>query len=154
MKIGDRVSEELNIDQNNEAIKLSDSSGKYTVLYFYPKDNTPGCTLEAKDFRDNINKFVELNTRVIGVSKDSCEKHQKFINKYDLPFQLIADVDGRLCEEFGVIVQKSMFGKKYMGINRSTFIIDPKGHLIAQWSEVKVKGHVKDVLVTLTKLQQ
>lgn len=141
-------------DQDDKLINLSDFKNKYIVLYFYPKDNTPGCTMEAKDFRDNIEEFNKLNTIVLGVSKDTVKKHQGFICKYDLPFSLLADTDGMLCEKFGVFVEKSMFGKKYMGIERSTFIIDPNGNIAVSWHKVKVKNHVSDVIKALLELQQ
>lgn len=151
LKVGDKISALSIVNQDNEAVTLKDFKGRNIVLYFYPKDNTPGCTQEAKDFRDNIAKFEKLNTVVIGVSRDSCAKHQNFIDKYDLPFMLLTDLEGELCQEFGVWVEKSMFGKKYMGVERSTFIINSKGEIVANWRKVKVKGHVDDVLNVLSK---
>lgn len=139
-------------NQDDELVNLNKFAGKNIVLYFYPKDDTPGCTQEAKDFRDNIDKFNKLNTVVIGVSKDNSQKHQKFITKYDLPFMLLSDTEGKLCQEFGVWVEKSMFGKKYMGIERSTYLINTKGELAAEWRKVKVKGHVDDVLKVLAEI--
>lgn len=150
LKIGDKVPKIKIQNQNNDSVKLSDYKGKYIILYFYPKDNTPGCTSEAIDFRDNISKFDKLNAVVLGISKDSSDKHQKFIDKYDLPFDLLVDTEGDLCQEFGVWVQKSMFGKKYMGIERSTFIINPQGKIVEEWRKVKVKGHVAEVLKALS----
>jgi peroxiredoxin Q/BCP len=152
IKIGEKVPAIIVVDQDNQKLKLTDFKGKYVVLYFYPKDNTPGCTLEAKDFRDSIAKFEQLNTVVLGVSKDDCRKHQKFIADYDLPFSLLVDADGALCQEFAVWAEKSMFGKKYMGIVRSTFIIDPNSKLVAEWRNVKVTDHVKDVLKVLSEI--
>lgn len=120
-------------------------AGKNIVLYFYPKDDTPGCTIEAKDFRDHIKDFDKANTVIIGVSKDSVGSHDKFKEKYCLPFLLGSD-EGGVCEAYGVWVEKSMYGKSYMGIERSTFLIDGKGVLRGVWRKVKVDGHVKDVL--------
>ena len=132
-------------DSSEGVVSLDGFLGKYVVVYFCPKDNTPGCTMEAKDFRNNIAKFEQLNAVVIGVSRDSCSKHQSFINKYDLPFNLLADTTGKLCQEFGVLVEKSMFGKKYQGIDRSTFIINPQGELaeaIPQFKQAVLTGHI------------
>lgn len=152
IKIGDNVPN-ISLTCNEEhQVNLKDLKGKKIVLYFYPKDDTPGCTQEAKDFRDNLDKFLKLNTLVIGVSKDSIVKHQKFVDKYDLPFMLLSDEHGKLCEYFGVWVEKSMFGKKYMGIERSTFIIDENSQLVADWRKVKVKGHVENVLKVLNQI--
>lgn len=150
--IGDKVPTMAIANELDEQVKLSKFKGQYVVLYFYPKDDTPGCTLEAQGFRDNIKSFEKLNAVVLGVSKDSCQKHQKFIAKHELPFSLLVDDQGELCQAFGVWVEKSMYGKKYMGISRSTFIIDPKGKLVAQWRNVKVTNHVKDVLKVLAGL--
>jgi peroxiredoxin Q/BCP len=122
---------------------------KNIVLYFYPKDATPGCTIEGKDFRDNHQEFLDNNTIIYGVSKDDLIKHEKFKDKQNFPFELIADVDGELCEKFGVWQLKKFMGKEYMGIVRSTFIINPKGEIIKEWTSVKVKGHVEEVLDTI-----
>lgn len=154
LNVGDKVPSTKLLNENEDKVSLKDFTGQYVVLYFYPKDNTPGCTQEAKDFRDNITKFDKLNTVVLGVSRDDSAKHQKFIEKYDLPFHLLVDADGKLCEQFGVWVQKSMFGKKYMGIERSTFIINPKGEVVADWRKVKVKDHVAAVLKVLKELNK
>lgn len=154
ISIGEKVSHTTVLSHDEQKLKLTDFKGKYIVLYFYPKDDTPGCTTEAKGFRDRIEEFNELNAVVLGVSKDDCGKHQKFIAKYNLPFGLIADVDGALCKEFGVWVEKSMFGKKYMGILRSTFIVDLNGKLVAEWRDVKINGHVNDVLKVLSALSR
>lgn len=130
----------------NRHLRLSDFRGKYVVLYFYPKDDTPGCTLEAKDFRDQIALFDQKNAVVMGMSKDSPCDHDAFINKYDLPFVLVSDESLKILEAYGVWVQKSMYGKKYMGIERTTFLIDPDGKIAHIWHKVKVEGHVADVL--------
>ena len=131
---------------NGEKVKLSDFKGKNVVLYFYPKDNTPGCTTEACDFRDNHESFADLDAVILGVSPDSEASHKKFIDKHDLPFLLLVDEDHQLAEEYGVWVLKKNFGKEYMGIERSTFIIDKEGVLQKEFRKVKVKGHVEEAL--------
>lgn len=133
------------IDQNGEKVKLSSfKNKKNVVLYFYPKDMTPGCTTEACDFRDHFKKFKD--TEILGVSIDSPERHQKFIEKQSLPFTLISDEDKKVVEKYGVWQEKSMYGKKFMGIVRSTFIIDKTGKIRKIYPKVKVKGHVEEVL--------
>jgi thioredoxin-dependent peroxiredoxin len=130
-------------------LSLKDLKGKAVVMYFYPKDMTPGCTTEAQDFRDHIKDFQKAGAVVVGVSKDSVKRHDNFVEKQALPFQLISDENGTLCEDFGVWAEKSMYGRKYMGIIRATFIIDAKGVIRHVWPKVKVKGHAEDVLETL-----
>lgn len=126
--------------------------GKHKVIYFYPKDDTPGCTIEAKDFRDAVDAFAKANTVVIGVSRDSVKSHDAFKQKFCLPFPLASDEDGSMCEAYGVWVEKSMYGKTYMGVERATFLID-KGGIIRQiWRKVKVDGHVQDVLAAAQAL--
>lgn len=142
---------ELQIAEN-KIVKLSDFAGKNLVLYFYPKDNTPGCTQQAKDFRDHLVEFEKLNTVIIGISKDSLASHQKFKDKYELNFILGSDSQGKICNNYGTWVEKSMFGKKYFGIERSTFLINTKGEIIKHWPKVKVNGHVKEVLKEVEKL--
>ncbi len=133
------------IDQNGDKVKLSSfKNKKNVVLYFYPKDMTPGCTTEACDFRDNFKKFKD--TEILGVSIDSPERHQKFIEKQNLPFTLISDENKKVVEKYGVWQEKSMYGKKFMGIVRSTFIIDKTGKIRKVFPKVKVKGHVEEVL--------
>ncbi len=127
-------------------IDLSELKGKNVILYFYPKDDTPGCTIEAQDFSKKVEDFAKLNTVVLGVSKDSTASHCKFIEKYDLNFNLLTDKDSEVCQQYEVIKQKSMFGKKYMGIDRSTFLIDKFGRIARIWRSVKVNGHVEEVL--------
>ena len=122
------------------------------VLFFYPRDNTSGCTREAKDFTENLNVFKGAKVSVFGVSKDSIESHEKFIQKQGLAISLLSDKDGSVCEDFGVWKEKSMYGKIYMGIERSTFIIDGKGLVINEWRKVKVAGHVKEVLQVIDKM--
>ena len=130
-------------------IKLSDLKGKNIILYFYPKDDTPGCTIEAQDFSKKVPDFDQLDCIIIGVSKDNIASHEKFINKYNLNFDLIADEDKSLCQLYQVIKEKSMFGKKYQGIERSTFLIDRLGKVVKVWRNVKVKGHVDEVYLEL-----
>lgn len=137
---------------NGEKVRLSDFKGKYIVLYFYPKDMTPGCTTEACDFRDNHESFAELDAVIIGVSPDSEEKHGKFKEKHGIPFLLLVDDENKLAEAFGVWKLKKNFGKEYMGIERSTFIIDKEGRLIKEWRKVKVKDHVAEALQALKEV--
>jgi len=125
---------------------------KNVILYFYPKDDTPGCTKEACGFRDAVRDFSGLNAEIIGVSKDSVAKHNKFKAKYELPFTLGADVDGSVCEAYNTWVEKSLYGRKYMGIERATFLIDRAGVLRGIWRKVKVKGHVEAVLAATKDL--
>jgi peroxiredoxin Q/BCP len=127
-------------------ISLKDLKGKTVILYFYPKDDTPGCTKEACAFRDALPDFSKAKAKVIGVSKDPVKKHDKFKKKFDLTFPLASDEDGAVCEAYGAWVEKSMYGRKYMGIDRSTFLVDGKGVIRAIWRKVKVPGHVDEVL--------
>ena len=133
-------------------IALADLKGKNVVLYFYPKDDTPGCTIEAQDFSKKITEFEKLDCVVLGVSKDGVKSHCKFIEKYNLSFNLLADESGEVCEKYGVIKEKSMFGKKYFGINRSTFLINKLGKISKIWPTVKINGHVEEVLAALAKI--
>ncbi len=134
------------------SISLASLKGKKIVLYFYPKDDTPGCTIEAKDFRDHIAEFKKAGAVVLGVSKDSIKSHEKFTEKFCLPFPLLSDESGEVCERYGTWVEKSMYGKTYMGISRDTFLIDEKGILRQIWRKVKVDGHVKEVLEAVKKV--
>jgi len=127
-------------------VSLKDLRGKKVVLYFYPKDNTPGCTTEACDFRDHQAAFADKNTVVLGVSPDSPKSHDNFKAKHELPFTLVSDKDHQIAEAYGAWQEKSMYGKKYMGIQRSTFVIDEKGKIAEVYGKVRVKGHVEDVL--------
>lgn len=140
----------LKTDSNQE-ISLSQLRGKYVVLYFYPKDDTPGCTIEAQEFRDSQDQFAALNTVIIGISKDSPSCHDKFKSKYELNFTLASDETGSVCESYATWVEKSMYGKKYMGIDRATFLIDDKGIIQNIWRKVKVKDHVKEVMEEVVK---
>lgn len=134
------------LNDKGETISLKDFKGKKVVLYFYPKDDTSGCTKEACDFRDKIKIFEKNNTVIIGVSKDSVESHQKFKKKYDLPFMLLTDENLDILKKYGVWKEKSMYGRKYMGIERTTFIINDKGIISEIYSKVKVDGHADEVL--------
>lgn len=133
-------------------ISLKDFAGKNVVLYFYPKDSTPGCTLEGQDFRRLIGKFESENTVVLGVSKDSLKSHESFRQKCDFPFDLISDEDETLCRAFGVIQMKSLYGRHYEGIVRSTFVIDAEGRVVREWRNVKVNGHADEVLEYVSSL--
>lgn len=131
---------------NPNFTNLKQLRGKNVVLYFYPKDNTPGCTTEANDFKANIKSFEKLNTVIVGVSRDSIKSHHNFINKFDLPFDLISDPDETVCTCFDVVQLKKLYGREYMGIVRSTFLIGEDGKLIQEWRNIKVKGHVDRIL--------
>jgi thioredoxin-dependent peroxiredoxin len=127
-------------------------AGRPYVLYFYPKDDTPGCTLEGQDFRDRHADFGKLKVRILGVSRDTLASHAKFQGKYALPFELVSDPDEKLCRQFDVIKEKNMYGKKVLGIERSTFLVDAAGVLRKEWRKVKVNGHVAEVLTAAAEL--
>ena len=149
VKLGEKIPD-FNATATNEVeFSLSANIGKNIVIYFYPKDSTPGCTKEGEDFRDQFEAFSSNNAIIVGVSRDSVKSHDKFICKYNFPFDLIADEDETVCQIFDVIKEKNMYGRKYMGIERSTFLIDTNGILINEWRKVKVKGHVEEVLGAL-----
>jgi thioredoxin-dependent peroxiredoxin len=131
---------------SDTTVRLKDLKGKNVVLYFYPRDSTPGCTTEGQDFRDAIKDFAKANTVVFGVSQDSLKSHENFRSKQCFPFELISDEDGTLCKLFDVLKMKSMYGKQFEGIERSTFLIDDGGKLRQEWRKVKVPGHVEEVL--------
>jgi thioredoxin-dependent peroxiredoxin len=133
-------------------IALKDLKGRPVILYFYPKDSTPGCTTEACDFRDLTPDFSKIDAEIVGVSKDSVKRHDNFKAKHDLPFSLASDEDGDVCERYGVWVEKNMYGRKFMGIERATFLIDAKGVVRKIWRKVKVKGHADDVLEAVKAL--
>jgi len=137
----------------DKSIQLSDYKGKYVLLYFYPKDNTPGCITEGQNFRDNIAQFEQFNTVILGVSRDSVRVHEGFKAKQSFPFDLLSDKEEALCQLFDVIKMKNMYGKKVLGIERSTFLIDPEGILIYEWRKVKVKVHIDEVLQKLTDIE-
>ncbi|MBM6859435.1 thioredoxin-dependent thiol peroxidase [Clostridium saudiense] len=140
------------IGSDKKEHSLSEYKGKKIVLYFYPRDNTPGCSTEACDFRDNNSIIEDMNAIVIGVSRDSLKSHDKFIEKFNLPFLLLSDEDETLCNLFGVIKEKNMYGKKVMGIERSTFIINEEGVLVKEYRKVKVKGHIDSILEDLKNM--
>ena len=152
VKIGNSIPNLTVATTKDDALKLRSLKGKNVVVYFYPKDNTPGCTTEGQDFSQAYKNFQKLNTEIFGVSRESIRSHQNFINKYDFPFDLISDPDEELCNAFDVIKEKNMYGKKYMGIERSTFIFDDKGKLRHEIRKVKVKGHVDEVLGLIKEL--
>lgn len=133
-------------NETGEVVRLSDYLGKNVVLYFYPKDMTPGCTTEACDFRDVHHDFSELNAVILGVSMDDEIRHMKFIEKHGLPFSLLVDKDHSIAEAYGVWVQKKMYGREFMGIERATFLINEHGIVVKEWRKVRVKNHVEDVL--------
>lgn len=139
-------------DQDGKTWTEADFKGQWTVLYAYPKDMTSGCTIEAHDFTTHLKDFQKAGTQVLGISPDDAESHQKFCNKDGITFPLLSDPDKKLLEKLGCWVEKSMYGKKYMGVERSTWIIDPKGTIAHEWRKVSVEGHVKEVLETLKKL--
>lgn len=146
---GSKVPDFNLIDQNGENINLSSMSGKPAVLYFYPKDETPGCTIEACEFRDIYSEFDKLDCNIYGISPDDEKSHKKFIDNHSLPFTLLCDPDKKMIQDYGVWGEKNMYGKKSMGIIRSTFLIDKNGVLLKKWTNVKAKGHaekVKEVL--------
>lgn len=152
LKAGDKAPD-FDLPTNaGDTLSMKTLKGKTVVLYFYPKDMTPGCTTEAQEFCDHIKDFEKAGAVVVGVSKDSVKRHDNFVAKHDLPFQLVSDEDGHLCEDYGVWLEKSMYGKKFMGIQRATFIIDGKGVIQHVWPKVKVKGHVAEVLATVQAL--
>jgi thioredoxin-dependent peroxiredoxin len=133
---------------------LADYRGQWVVLYFYPKDSTPGCTQEGRDFRDQYDNFRALNCQIFGISRDSLKAHDKFKSNEAFPFELISDAEETLCQAFDVIKEKNMYGKKVLGIERSTFIIAPDGHIAHEWRGVKVPGHVDEVFKVLSNLQK
>ena len=153
ISIGDNAPQ-FNLSTNGGGqFSLADAAGKYLILYFYPKDDTPGCTKEAIGFSEASAAFDTQNAMVVGVSRDTVKKHDKFVGKYDLRIPLISDEDGGLCEAFGTWVEKSMYGKTYMGIERATFLISPDGKVLHIWRKVKVRGHVEEVLAQLQSLK-
>ncbi|MGI9222881.1 MAG: peroxiredoxin [Woeseiaceae bacterium] len=138
----------------NKKIRLKDLRGQNVVIYFYPKDSTPGCTLEGQDFRDLHTRFRRQKTIVLGVSRDSIASHEKFKAKQNFPFELLSDPDETLCRKFDVIHEKTLYGRKFMGVERSTFLIDAAGKLRREWRKVKVKGHAAEVLEAARELNR
>ncbi|MGL1902436.1 MAG: thioredoxin-dependent thiol peroxidase [Fibrobacterales bacterium] len=141
-------------NQNEEKRKLGDYADQWLVLYFYPKDNTPGCTVEAKEFTDALSKFKKAGATVVGVSPDTEKKHCNFIEKQGLTIELLADPEQKMLEKYKVWQLKKNYGREYMGVVRSTFLIDPKGKVVKVWDKVRVKGHVAEVLETLQELSK
>ena len=152
LEIGDKAPAFTLPTDGGGKISLAALKGKPTILYFYPKDDTPGCTTEACDFRDALPNFAKVKATVIGISRDTAASHDKFKKKHKLNFILASDVDGKACEAYGTWVEKSMYGRKYMGIERATFLVDGKGVIREVWHKVKVKGHVEAVLAALKAL--
>jgi peroxiredoxin Q/BCP len=137
---------------SGKTVTLSDYRGKYLVLYFYPKDDTPGCTQEGRDFRDLYAEFQNANAEILGISRDSVKSHEGFKCKYEFPFELISDEDETICKLYDVIKMKNMYGKQVLGIERSTFLIDPAGTIVAEWRKVRVDGHAQEVLGKIREL--
>jgi thioredoxin-dependent peroxiredoxin len=146
---GDRLPDVTLLDDQGATVTTTDLLGGPLVLYFYPKDDTPGCTSEASQFRDIYKQFERKNARIVGVSRDSVESHQRFKKKYSIPFPLLADTDSKLCDAFGVIIERIRDGKKSMGVARATFLIDGEGTIVKSWPQVSVDEHAEDVLAAL-----
>lgn len=146
LAVGEKAPDFAVAFDNAQDITSEGLRGLHKIIYFYPKDDTPGCTIEAQDFRDHIDSFKNAGAIIIGVSKDSVKSHDNFKKKYCLPFPLASDETGQMCEDYGVWVEKSMYGKSYMGIERTTFLIDKNGIIRNIWRKVKVEDHVKEVL--------
>ena len=146
VSIGKKVADFSLPATGEKNVSSGDFRGSKLVIYFYPKDSTPGCTLEGQDFRDRYRDFEKCGTAILGVSRDSLKAHENFRNKQEFPFDLLSDADEKLCRQFDVIHEKNMYGRKVMGIVRSTFLIDGDGVLLKEWRKVRVKGHVDEVL--------
>mgnify|MGYP001547979909 FL=1 len=152
VRVGKRVENFSLPATGDQDLSLSDFSGRKLIIYFYPKDNTPGCTREGKEFRDLYPEFVKAGADILGVSRDSVRTHGNFRNKHDFPFHLLSDSDESLCKQFDVIHEKKLYGRTYMGIERSTFLIDEEGILRQEWRKVRVPGHVEAVLEAVKSL--
>ena len=152
VNLGERVADFSLPATGEKSLSLKDFKGQYLIIYFYPKDSTPGCTLEGQNFRDLIEDFQKSDAAVLGVSRDSIKAHENFKSKQDFPFDLLSDAEEELCRQFDVIHEKNMYGRKVMGIVRSTFLIDKKGVLRKEWRKVRVKGHVEEVLQAVQSL--
>lgn len=150
--LGNAIPDFEALSTGDKTIRLSDYQDKYLVIYFYPKDNTPGCIQEGQSFRDNIVKFTALNTVILGVSRDTPRVHESFKCKQEFPFDLLSDSDEKLCQLFDVIKMKNMYGKQVRGIERSTFLVNPQGVLAREWRKVKIKSHCEEVLQALHEL--
>jgi peroxiredoxin Q/BCP len=153
LKLGNKAPDFSLLSSAGGSVRLSDFLGKKVVLYFYPKDNTSGCTQEACDFKTSKPKFSRAKTVILGVSPDSIESHNKFIDKFDLPFVLLSDPDHETSKDYEVWKEKSMYGRKYMGIERSTFLIDEKGKLVKEYRKVKVTDHIEEILKDLKEIK-
>lgn len=151
---GQKVPDFSLVNDKGEYVQLADFRGKNVILYFYPKDMTPGCTTEACDFRDKYEDFSQLNAVILGVSPDNVQKHTKFIDKHGLPFSLLVDENHTVAEAYGVWVLKKMYGREYIGIERSTFLIDTEGNLIKAWRKVRVKNHIEEVYTYLANQEE
>ncbi|MBE9547786.1 MAG: peroxiredoxin [Proteobacteria bacterium] len=154
IKIGAKAPDIPLAATDGKTISIKDFKGKSLILYFYPKDNTPGCTREGQDFSDLYPQFQAANSEILGVSRDTVRVHDNFRKKHQFPFDLLSDSEEKLCNAFGVIREKKLYGRTYMGIVRSTFLICPEGKLVAAWDKVRVKDHAQDVLNTLLGNQQ
>ena len=152
LAVGDKAPDFTIATDGGGTFCLSEMMGHNVIIYFYPKDDTPGCTKEACEFRDSLPDFSKSSSKIIGISKDTVAKHDKFKSKYELPFALGADVEGAVCEAYGTWVEKSMYGRQYMGIERATFLVDKEGVVQGIWRKVKVKGHVEEVLAAVQNL--
>ncbi len=151
-KVGNKAPDFTLPATGDQKIKLSALRGRPVVLYFYPKDSTPGCTLEGQDFRDRHADFAKHDTVILGVSRDSLRSHENFKAKQAFPFELLADTEETVCQRYDVIKEKNMYGRKVLGVERSTFLIDAEGKLVREWRKVKVKGHVDEVLAAVAAL--
>ncbi len=151
-KIGQKIKDFTLPATGDQSISLSDLAGQNVVLYFYPKDSTPGCTTEGQDFRDHIEDFKQANTVILGVSRDGIKSHENFKSKQGFPFELLSDKEETLCKQFDVIKLKKNYGREYLGVDRSTFLINSEGKLAREWRSVKVKGHVEEVLQAAREL--
>jgi peroxiredoxin Q/BCP len=152
VSVGQRVANFTLPATGDKLLSLDDFRGQPLVIYFYPKDNTPGCTRESQDFRDAHADFEAAGAAILGVSRDSIRSHEKFRTSQELPFDLLSDADEALCRQFDVIQEKTLYGRKYMGIERSTFLIDPEGTLVNEWRKVRVPGHAASVLEAVRAL--
>ena len=153
LDIGDIFPDFTLKDENNNDFNLSENlNDKHLVIYFYPKDSTPGCTTEGQEFRDAYKQFKSLNTEILGVSRDSIKSHENFKAKQEFPFELLSDPEEKVCKAFDVMKLKSMYGREYIGVDRSTFIINSEGKVINEWRSVKVKGHVDEVLEVIKSI--
>ena len=152
LQVGDQIPALSLPASGGQTVALASFKNRALVVYFYPKDNTPGCTQEGQDFRDLHGEFVKAGAEILGVSRDSVKSHDNFVAKFQFPFALLSDADEALCQAFGVIKEKSLYGRKYMGVERSTFLFDGKGVLRRQWRGVKVKNHAAEVLAAVKAL--